>query len=196
MEDTLRHFLENIAEQVREEVSFLEAETAALRTQEAEKYRLSAEAKAEEIRRAGIARAENEAAQRIAACRADCRRKLFERRQELMEATMEKVLEQVKGYTALPEYPERLTVLTEKALAALGQPAAAEVWLRREDLSHGAYIKLRMKKTAITVREGDFSLGGVQVTCAEKGLRADMSFDTAMTDAEARLGELAGLELE
>lgn len=195
MEETLRHFLEDIQARVREDVQALEEENALCREREAAAYRQSAEQKAETIRRQGLAQVESEASQLIAARQAEYRRSLLERRQALAREAMGKVMVRVRAYSSLPEYPERLVAITEKALYSLGDPAQAEVYLRREDMTHGEYIRLRVKKTALTVREGDFTLGGVIVDCPQRGLRADMSFDAAMADARDRFGELSGLEI-
>ena len=59
----------------------------------------------------------------------------------------------------------------------------------------GEYIRLRLKDTALTVREGDIFLGGVIAADPARGLRADLSFDAAMADAESRFGEVSGLEI-
>ena len=195
MEETLKIFLESISQRAAEEVRALKEEASAQREAALADFGHEAELRAADVRRRGIAEAESAGAQMIAARESKYRRTLLEYRQTCARETMERVLEKVKAYTALPEYPERLLALAEKGLQALGEPRKAELFLRREDMIHGEYIRLRLKDTDLTVREGDIFLGGLVVADPEKGLRADLSFDTAMADAEARFGEVSGLEI-
>ena len=195
MEETLKTFLESISQRAGEEIRALKADAAAQREEALADFSREAAQRAADSRRRGITEAESAGAHRVAAREAEYRRELLEYRQNCARETMERVLEKVKAYTALPEYPERLLALAEKGLAALGAPQKAELYLRREDMTHGEYIRLRLKDTDITVREGDIFLGGVVLADPEKGLRADLSFDTAMADAEERFGEVSGLEI-
>ena len=195
MEETLKTFLESIARRAEEDLRVLREEAVAQKEEALESYRREAERKAEDIRRRGLAQAENTGTQMVAARESEHRRRLLECRQDGARKTMGRVLEKVRAYTTLPEYPERLLALTEKALAGLGSPAAAELYLRREDMGHGEYIRLRLKDTSLTLREGELFLGGVVVADPSRGLRADLSFDTAMADAAGRFGEISGLEI-
>ncbi len=195
MEEIKTYFLESISQRAEEDIRVLREEAASQREEALAGFGREAELRAEDIRRRGIAGAESEGARMLAARESEHRRQLLECRQTCARETMERVLEKVRAYTALPEYPERLLALTEKGLAALGEPGKAEVFLRREDMAHGEYIRLRLKTTDLTVREGDIFLGGVIVTDPARSLRADLSFDTAMADAEGRFGEVSGLEI-
>lgn len=195
MEETRKIFLESISQRAAEEVRALKEEASAQREEAFAAFGREAELRAADVRRRGILEAESAGAQMIAARESEYRRMLLEYRQTCARETMERVLEKVKAYTALPEYPERLLALAEKGLQALGAPRKAELFLRREDMTHGEYIRLRLKDTDLTVREGDIFLGGLVVADPEKGLRADLSFDAAMADAEARFGEVSGLAI-
>lgn len=195
MEETLKTFLESISQRAEEDIRALKEEASSQREEALAGFGREAERKAEEIRRKGMAQAGTAGAQMVAARESEHRRQLLEYRQACAQKTMERVLEKVRAYTTLPEYPERLLALTEKALHGLGDPASAELYLRREDMSHGEYIRLRLKDTALTVREGDIFLGGVIAADPARGLRADLSFDAAMADAESRFGEVSGLEI-
>lgn len=195
MEETLNTFLESIRSRAEEELSAIRAEVAAEREEAMAGFCCEAERKAEDIRSRGLARAESAGVHMVAARENENRRELLECRQACARETMTLVREKVKAYTALPEYPERLAALAEKALAALGSPARAEIYLRREDMSLGEYIRLRLKGREIAVKEGDILLGGLIALVPDGGLRADLSFDSAMEDAEARFGEVSGLEI-
>lgn len=195
MEETLKSFLENIRSRAAEDIRALKEEAAVQREEVLNEFGREAERRAEDIRRKGLAQAESAGTQMVATRESEHRRQLLEYRQSCARKTMERVLEKVRAYTALPEYPERLLALTEKALHGLGDPARAELYLRREDMTHGEYIRLRLKDTALTVLEGDIFLGGIVLTDPVKGLRADLSFDAAMADAESRFGEVSGLEI-
>lgn len=195
MEEIRNHFLESISRRAKEDICTLREEARAQKEEILAGFSCQAELRAEDIRRRGLAGAESEAERLLAAGKSEHRRQLLEYRQLCSRETMELVLEKVKAYTALPEYPERLLALTEKGLAGLGNPKAAELYLRREDMAHGEYIRLRLKETELSLREGDIFLGGVIVADPARCLRVDLSFDTAMADAEARFGEVSGLEI-
>lgn len=195
MEDTLRSFLAYIESRAREDIRAVEEENRLRRQQETERFRQSAEQRAEGILRQGLSQVEGETSQLIAARQSEYRRELLAFRQSCARDTMARVRDKVRAYTGLVEYPERLVALTEKALQSLGSPAQAELYLRREDMPHGEYIRLRLKKTALSIREGDISMGGVIVADPKRGLRADLSFDTALADAQDRFGELSGLTI-
>lgn len=196
MEETLKCFLDTIAAAAREDRLLVEQEAAAAREEAMERLRREAEQTAEQVRRAGLAQVQSAGAETLAARRTENRRELLERRKNYSYETMVKVKAKTRGYTTLPEYPERLLALVEKALDCLGRPQTGVLYLRREDMGHGSYIRPRVRDTILSLEEGDFALGGVIVACPERGLRADLSFDTAFQDAVDRFGELSGLGLE
>lgn len=196
MEETRKCFLETIAAAAREDTALVEQEAAAAREEAMDRLRREAEQTAEQVRRAGLAQVQSAGAETLAARRTENRRELLERRKTYSHETMVKVKAKTRGYTTLPEYPERLLALVEKALAHLGSPQTAVLCLRREDMGHGSYIRHRVRDTILSLEEGEFSLGGVIVACPERGLRADLSFDSAFQDASERFGELSGLGLE
>lgn len=196
MNETLKCFMENIRAAAEEDVRLVTEESAAGMQEELARIRREAEEKGAAARRTGIAQVQSAGEQKIAARETENRRKLLGHRQACAEKTMAHVLEKIRRYTTLPEYPERLVALTEKALNALGQPKEAVLYLRREDMGHGAYVCCRIKGVSLGLEEGDFALGGVQVACPKLGRRADMSFDVSLRDAESRFGQISGLGLE
>lgn len=196
MNETLKCFVESIQRAAREDISLVSEEISLCKQEELLRLREEAETQAEQIRKDGLAQVRSTGEQLLAARETENRRKLLAYRQSCAEETMARVLEKTRRYTTLPEYPERLVTLTEKALEALGRPGEAVLYLRREDGAHGAYIRHRIKGVSLTLAEGDFVLGGVQVACPGKGRRADMSFDAALPEGEALFGEISGLGLE
>ncbi len=196
MNETLKCFLENIQAAAEEDIRLKTEEASARMEEELERIRREAETMGEELRRTGIAQVQSAGAQELAARETENRQKLLARRQACAGETMALVLDKLRRYTALPEYPERLVALTEKALAALGGPKEAILCLRREDMAHGAYIGRRIRGVALSLQEGDMALGGVQVVCPGAGRRVDMSFDATLREAENRFGEISGLGIE
>lgn len=196
MDETLKCFLDTIAEASGEDRARAEEEASAIREELTERLRWEAEQAAGLVRQAGLAQVQSAGTEALAARRTENRRELLERRREYAGEIMVKVKARTRGYTTLPEYPERLLALVEKALDHLGRPATGILYLRREDMGHGNYIRCRVKNTILSLEEGDFALGGVIVACPERGLRADLSFDTAFQDAADRFGEISGLGLE
>ena len=196
MNETLNCFLENIRAAAEKDCRALAEEAALQQQEELARIRREVAAGGEDIRRAGIAKAQTAGQQRLAARETENRRKLLAHRQTRAEQTMKLVLEKIRRYTAQPEYPERLVALTEKALEALGRPEEAVLYLRREDMAHGGYIGRRIQGVELSVEEGDMMLGGVQLACPGTGRRADMSFDAALREGERRFGEISGLGLE
>lgn len=196
MDETLQCFLEGIEAQAQADIQALTDSVAAQNREKEEAVRRSVRSQAEEYRRRETAQVQNAGLLAQAARRAENRRRLLAYRQSCAEKTMEAVRAKLAVYTQGKEYGARLVTLMKRGAGALNAGSGpVTVYLRREDMGWADTLYRRAGDLAVTVREGDFALGGLIVTAPAQGRRADMTFDTALRDAWERFGEIAGLEL-
>lgn len=195
MEETLKNFLTAIDAASWAEIDAMAAAVAAEHEEKTELIRSQAERDAEARRQAELSDIARDERLSVDARRAENRRKQLALREELARETAQAVRARVDAFTAAPEYPAHLVSLLEKGLAALGEPAAVTVYLRREDLPLADTLKKKARGAAVTVTEGGFALGGLIVEAPERGRRADMSFDRGFRAAQERFGEIFGLEI-
>jgi vacuolar-type H+-ATPase subunit E/Vma4 len=196
LEQTVRCFLENIEAQSQEELQALHDSVAADNTAREEKVRQEAQEQGELARQSGIAQVENAGMLSVAARRAENKRKLLARRLECEKQAVAEAAERVRAYVKSPAYPERLAQLLEQGLKSLhAGDGPAVVYLRREDMTQAEALRKKQRGVSLTVREGDFALGGLMVALPSRGQRVDLTFDTGLRQAQERFGEIAGLEI-
>ncbi|MGM9614992.1 MAG: V-type ATP synthase subunit E [Oscillospiraceae bacterium] len=195
MEEILKHFLTAIDTASWAEIDAMAEAVAVEHEEKTERIRSQIERDAQTRCQAELSDIARDERLAVDARRAENRRKQLALREELARKTAQTLRARVDAFTAAPEYPAHLTSLLEKALTALGEPAAVTVYLRREDLPLADTLKKKTRGTDVTAVEGDFALGGLIVEAPERGRRADMSFDRGFREAQERFGEIFGLEI-
>ena len=190
--DELKLFLEDVAAESRKDLDRVEAqineEQTAMETDAASK----AAEKAALWLRGETEKLQSDAALALAAKQSENRRELLARREQYAEETFAAVREKIAAFTASAEYPAHLAKLLEDAKSALASQAGETVlWLRREDIALGETLVGR--NSAMRVQEGDFALGGLQLSVGTR--RADLSFDTALCELRGRFASISGLEM-
>lgn len=190
--DELKLFLEDVAAESRKDLDRVEAqineEQTAMETDAASK----AAEKAALWLRGETEKLQSDAALALAAKQSENRRELLARREQYAEETFAAVREKIAAFTASAEYPAHLAKLLDDAKSALASQAGETVlWLRREDIALGETLVGR--NSAMRVQEGDFALGGLQLSVGSR--RADLSFDTALRELRGRFASISGLEM-
>ena len=132
---------------------------------------------------------------RVSTRMAENKRRLLDFRESCAKAVFSRIPEKVGAFTASPDYAPHMAVLLKKAYEALGQAEQVELWLREEDQTLWPALRDSLPGTEITLRQGDFHLGGLCLTCPERGMRADLTFDSAMADLEGHFSELSGMHI-
>ena len=145
--------------------------------------------------RSEIARIRAEKGREISRHMLENQRVLALRREEIARSVFDKVVQRLAGYTAGPEYPDRLLALFRQAVEAVGGEGPLVVYLRPEDMGAEAALRRACPGRALEVRSGEFHLGGLIVDCPEQNLRADQTFDTTLRGMEGHFAELFGLSL-
>lgn len=120
---------------------------------------------------------------------------LLQYREDCATEAFGEVRERIKTFTASHEYLPHLKQLLQKAIDALGYGFSAEVYLRREDMRFADELLHAATGVSLDFKEGSFSLGGLSVVCPAMGRRADMTFDTALSDMLGHFSELTGLNM-
>ena len=196
MEKKLQFFLENIRARSQQELESLTGTVSESQRLAQEEALAQAEAQAARYKETELSQLRNVAQVEVDARQTENRRRLLEQRQTWAREVTGRVVEKVRDYTAGTDYPQRLEQLLDSALDALGRDGPAVIYLRREDMPLADRLKKRERGTELSFREGEFALGGLIAASPKTNRRADLSFDTALEAAQARFGELAGLELE
>ena len=145
------------------------------------------EARAAEVRSAEM--------RRVNSVLAENRRAMLDYRESCAADVFEALPERIRAFTASADYPAHMVRLLRRAREAIGGDAPMELYLREADMGLAERLRAALPDTRLTVLEGDFRLGGLCLYCPEKHVRADLSFDSAMTDMVGHFSELSGMEM-
>lgn len=133
---------------------------------------------------------------RVSAHMTKNRLELFEYREDCAKEVFEAARRHIIEYVASPEYPEHLAGLLDKAIGQLGRGFSADVELRADDMHLQEYLLKSVTGVSLRFLEGDFSMGGLRLACQSRGLRVDLSFDSAMADQIGHFSELSGMYID
>lgn len=142
----------------------------------------AAEARSAEMRRVNSVLAEN-------------RRAMLDYRESCAKDVFAALPERIRAFTESAEYPAHMAKLLRRAYEAIGGTEPLELYLREADMALADELRAVLPEHEITVLEGDFRLGGLCLNCPEKHVRADLSFDSAMSDMVGHFSELSGMEM-
>ena len=142
----------------------------------------TAEVRAQEMRRVNSVLAEN-------------RRAMLDYRESCAKEVFAAMPERIRAFTESADYPAHLVKLLRRAYDAIGGNAPMQLYLREADMALAEQLKESLPDVELTVLEGDFRYGGLCLNCPEKRVRADLSFDSAMTDMVGHFSELSGMEM-
>jgi len=121
---------------------------------------------------------------------------LLQYREDCAKEVFAMARERVEEYVRSDEYPLHLAELLKKAIMQLGYGFEAEVYLRPEDMALEQTLTSAATGAMLSFYEGVFTLGGIRLVCPSRGLRIDMSFDSAFTDLIGHFSELSGMHLD
>ncbi len=116
-------------------------------------------------------------------------------REEIGREVFSVVRERILAFTETEEYLPHLKRLYIEAFSALGSPYDGVIYLREEDMKYQRELAACLPGRHVTFQPGKFLLGGLMVDCHSKLLRADQSYDTALSDLEGHFAELFGIAL-
>jgi len=106
-----------------------------------------------------------------------------------------RIRERLREFTEQPGYAEHLKRLLTRALRHLGRGAKADVFLRAEDMRFAEALEAAGGGYQLSFRPGHSHLGGLQVVCQERGIRIDLSFDSALNDLIGHFAETSGMQI-
>lgn len=196
MDETLKHFLESIEAQSWAEIDAMSEEVAADHEEKTDRVLSDAEQRADSTKQAELSGIARDGRLSLDARSAENRRRLLDYRNACFREAEEEVLRRLADYTKAPEYPACLSELVSRGLEALGmERGEAEIYLRPADMRYGDAVKKKVKGISVTLKEGEFLLGGVIVEAPSLGRRADLSYDAALSEQRERFTEIFGLEL-
>jgi len=164
-------------------IALSEARTSV--TAEALRYKEAkiSEIRAREGRRVNTRMTDNKKA--LLRFREDCAREVFN-----------EVRSRIIAYTETPEYFDYFRTNIPLALNKLLHGYSARVFLRAEDMKFADDILALARGVTMTVDKGYFHIGGFHMVCPSRGMRIDMSFDTALKGFAGHFAEMSGMQVE
>ena len=145
------------------------------------------EAKAAEVRSAEM--------RRVNSVLAENRRAMLDYRESCAKDVFGALPERIRTFTESAEYPAHMVKLLRRAYDAIGGNAPMQLYLREADMGLAEQLKEALPNVDLTVMEGDFRYGGLCLNCPEKHVRADLSFDSAISDMVGHFSEISGMEM-
>lgn len=194
-DEKLMHFTQMMMSEARAETQAAESEIRAAR----ETARAEAEdqvlQESYQYIKTEVARLRTESGRSISRQMQENRKKLYLRREEMAGEVFEEVRSRLRAYVETPAYEARLRSLLAEAMERIGPAAQLTVFLRKADMKYGPGLTAAAGKIRLTVKEGDFLLGGLTAESEEKKLRVDATFDTALEELSGHFAEQFGLSL-
>lgn len=120
---------------------------------------------------------------------------IAKRREEIADEVFAAVEARLEEYTKTNRYLPHLRHLLAEALLALGNPEEVTVLLREEDMHYKDDLIDASDECILHFSTDDIRLGGMIVVSHNRNLRADQTFDTALSDMDGHFAELFGLSL-
>ena len=191
----LEAFTDTIIAQATDEANAITAELREKQEDLVKKAETEIAAETDRNTKAAVAEIKAEQERRITAQRNQNKHAMLEFREQCATDTYNAVLKKIGEYTASNDYLSHLKQQLKSAVEALGEDAAAEVYLREEDLRFADELLASVPGAHLAFSEGDFALGGLRLYCPSKGQRIDMSFDTALGDMVGHITELTGMDV-
>ena len=145
------------------------------------------EARAAEVRSAEM--------RRVNAVIAENRRAMLDYRESCAKEVFSALPERIRAFAESAEYPKHMRKLLRRAHDAIGGNEPMELYLREADMGLADTLRSALPELELTVLEGDFRLGGLCLYCPKKRVRADLSFDSAMSDMVGHFSEISGMEM-
>lgn len=142
-----------------------------------------------------VGRIKSETGRNISRHMLENKRALYLRRETISEEVFGKVRERIGTYTDSPAYRIRLAAILVNALAALGNPGTARVFLRVKDAHLADALAASRPGVTLTFFDGDFALGGLVADAPALGKRVDATFDSEIEQLSGCFAELFGLSL-
>lgn len=192
-QDKLRHFTSAILTDAQQEADVIYQEIK--RESEEAMSAADDEALTDAFRyiKTEISRIEADCGRRISRAVMANKREIFLRREAMADEVMEAVCERLAIFVHTPGYADYLEGVLRSLLRTFDGDVT--VYLRPEDANLEDMLADVPTKHKITFADGNFSLGGLEVSCPEKKLHADATFDTRVHDLRDHFSELFGLKL-
>lgn len=146
-------------------------------------------------REAKAAEARSAETRRVNSVIAENRRAMLDYRESCAKDVFAALPERLHAFTSSADYPKHMIRLLRRAYEAIGGSETMELYLREADMGLAETLCAALPDASLVVLEGDFKLGGLCLNCPEKHVRADLSFDSAMSDMVGHFSELAGMEM-
>ena len=132
---------------------------------------------------------------RVNARMTENKQKLLLFREECANENFRRVQERLKVFMEDPKYVEHLTHLLKRATRLLAAGGSADVYLRPEDMRFADTLMESAPDYTLAFHPGHLHLGGLQLVSHERGMRVDMSFDSALNDLIGHFAEISGMNI-
>lgn len=133
---------------------------------------------------------------RVAAHRGEVRHNQFRFREDCAAEVYDMVRSKLNSFTQSGDYAEHLAVMLLRAREHVGNDSDICVYLRSEDMQLCDFLREKIPGAFAKFAEGTFELGGFQMACPSRGIRVDMSFDSALSDIIGHFSDLSGMHMD
>lgn len=150
----------------------------------------------EDYTKTELANIYNREGSRVSAHMLENKRILLSYREQCAQEVVTDVIRRISEFVQSDKYGEHLVNLFAESIKHLKSDSSIVVILRKEDMHHSKAISDAAKSMNISLREGDFTLGGLVILCPSSNLRIDQTFDASLEDIRSHFAELSGIDLE
>lgn len=192
-DDRVSKFVAAITKEAEEQRQRIEEETKEFIASEMEKAEMEALNDSYKMIQRAVGNIRSDVGSELSARMMENRRALLARREEIVEAVLEKAAEKIAAFTAAPAYREFLTTSAKKAAAALGK-GRPTVCLRPADMVYKADVEAAVGPCGF-VEDPTIVLGGLRMTSEDGRLSADDTLDTRLQAQREWFQQHAGLVL-
>jgi len=130
---------------------------------------------------------------RISAAKNENHHSLLQYREDCAKEVFAAARRKIELFTKSEEYAPHMAALLGRAIDQIGYGFAADVYLRPEDMHLTQYLLESTTGVSLRFEEAPFVMGGLRLVCPARGLRVDLSFDTALSDRIGHFSELSGI---
>ncbi len=186
----INSFINSIKDTAAEKRAAISAETQEMLNSERAEMEAQAKKSADDYIKAKTASIKLEAGRRISESAAECRKKVFSRRNEIADKTLSSVAEKLKAFTQSDEYKSFLFESAENILKNFGG-GSITLLVRPEDMKYESELEATLN---VSVSEdASIKIGGVKGINSIVTLLIDDTLDSRLEQQKRWFEENSGL---
>lgn len=187
----INSFINSIKDTAAEKRAAISAETRDMLNSERAEMEAQAKKAADDYIKAKTVSIKLEAGHRISESTAECRKKVFSRRNEIADKTLSSVAEKLRAFTQSDEYKAFLFESAEKILGSF-DGGNITLLIRPEDMKFRSEIEARFLNASVS-EDASIKIGGVKGINSIVTLLIDDTLDSRLEQQKRWFEENSGL---